>query len=314
MLRKKAMRKILVTTMSLFIILMLYFIPTTPNERVLNTNLELEYITGIGNNHIYLLNDDHYLVYTKILLDEKTVEAKLKMLLSNLTKQDTSKFPTGLHPTIPEGTKIEKIEVEENFVTIDFSKELLKVSSENEKRMIESIVHSVLDLEGITGLSIQVEGETLREYPHSKEKLPEIYTKDFSINQVFDIDHYQNTQKVVIYYLEQIENENYYVPVTKYVNDERDKIQIVVEELTSSYIYEPNLMSLAKEDVQLISHELEDELLVLNFNEALLQEGKIQEEVLYTFALSAFDNYDINTISFQVNGVEKAMVQTKDLP
>ena len=83
MLKKKALRKIFVTTSSVFIILMLYFIPTTSKEKVLNANLELEYITGIGNNHIYLVNDYNYLVRSRILLDEKTIEGKIKKLLAN---------------------------------------------------------------------------------------------------------------------------------------------------------------------------------------------------------------------------------------
>ena len=314
MLKKKALRKIVITTMSVFIIFMLYLIPTTKEERVLNANLELEYITGIGNHHIYLTNDYNYLVRSKILLDEKTQEGKIKKLLSNLTIQKTSKFPAGLHPTIPLGTTVKKIQIEGNFVLINFSKELLRVQEDKEKKMIESIVHSILDLDGLDTLTIQVEGETLKEYPNSKEKLPEIYTRNFALNQVFDLDHYQNAQKVVIYYLEQIDHENYYVPVTKYVNDERDKVQIVVEELTSSYIYEPNLMSLAKEDVELMNHEIDEDVLILDFNDALLQNGKIQEEVLYTFAMSCFDNYDINTISFRVNGKEQKLVQKKDMP
>ncbi len=303
-----------VTTVSIFIILVLYLIPSTSQERVLNTNLELEYITGIGNNHIYLANQDHYLVRSKIFLDEKSTEAKIKMLLSNLTQQETSKFPTGLEATLPKGTKVKKITVDENFVTINFSKEILQVKDDLEKCMIESIVHSVLDLKEITGLAIEVEGKPLQAYPNSKEKLPSIFTKSFEINAVFDLDTYQHAKKVVIYYVEQIQNENYYVPVTKYVSDERDKIQIVVEELTSSYIYEPNLMSFAKEDVSLMNFELNDDLLILNFNDALLQDGKIKEEVLYTLAMSAFDNYEINTVSFEVDGKEMMLVKESDLP
>ncbi len=314
MLKKKALRKIFVTTSSVFIILMLYFIPTTSKEKVLNANLELEYITGIGNNHIYLVNDYNYLVRSRILLDEKTIEGKIKKLLTNLTIQKTTKFPTGLHPTIPLDTKVKQITVEKNFVSINFSKELLRVQEDKEKKMIESIVHSVLDLEGLETLEIKVEGKILEKYPNSKEHLPLMYTKKFNLNEVFDIATYQKAQKVVIYYLEQIDDENYYVPVTKYVSDERDKVQIVVEELTSSYIYEPNLMSLAKEDVKLMNHEIDEDVLVLDFNKELLQDGQIKEEVLYTFALSCFDNYDINTISFRVEGKEQKLVQKKDLP
>lgn len=314
MLKRKAVRKMLVTTMSIFIIMVLYFIPTTSNERVLNTNLELEYITGIGNNHIYLTNDNNYLVRSKILLDEKTTEAKLKMLLSNLTIQETTKFPTGLHATIPLGTTIKSIQIEENHVLLNFSKEILRVQEDKEKRMIESIVYSVLDLKELTTLEIQVEGKNLEAYPNSKEKLPIIYDRNYGINQVFDLNSLQGSSKVVVYYLEQIQNENYYVPVTRYLTDDREKIQIIVDCLTSSYIYEPNLMSLAREDVSLMDYEINEDLFILNFNDALLQEDKIKEEVLYTIAMSVFANYDVNTVSFQINGVEKAYLQEKDIP
>ena len=56
MLRKKALRKILVTTVSLFIIMAIYLIPMA-EEKTIQTNLELEYITGLGNHSIYLLDE-----------------------------------------------------------------------------------------------------------------------------------------------------------------------------------------------------------------------------------------------------------------
>ena len=57
MLRKKALRKIFITTLSAFILLVVYSIPNmTKNDNAIRTNLEVEYITGIGTNNIYLLD------------------------------------------------------------------------------------------------------------------------------------------------------------------------------------------------------------------------------------------------------------------
>ena len=70
MLKKRALRKIFITTLTAFILLVLYSIPNiNKDEEVLKTNLEVEYITGIGTNNIYLLDKNNYLVKTKILLD-----------------------------------------------------------------------------------------------------------------------------------------------------------------------------------------------------------------------------------------------------
>ena len=48
---------------------MVYSIPNLYQDDALKTNLEVEYITGIGTNNIYLLDSNDYLVKTKILLD-----------------------------------------------------------------------------------------------------------------------------------------------------------------------------------------------------------------------------------------------------
>ena len=73
MLRTKALRKIFITTLTLFILLTVYTIPNTLNSNVLKTNLEVESATGLYTNNIYLLNSNNYLVKAKILLDSSKI-------------------------------------------------------------------------------------------------------------------------------------------------------------------------------------------------------------------------------------------------
>ena len=95
----------------------------------------------------------------------------------------------------------------------------------------------------------------------------------------------------------------YYVPVTKYVNDDREKVNIIVEELASSYIYESNLMSFLNSNVSLLEYEEKENIMSLNFNDYLFDgNDKVLEEVLYSIAYSVFDNYDVSMVSFEVNG------------
>ena len=51
MLRQKALRKIFITTLTMFIILTIYTIPTTQNIKVLRTNLEIKDITNLGTDN-----------------------------------------------------------------------------------------------------------------------------------------------------------------------------------------------------------------------------------------------------------------------
>lgn len=305
MLRTKAIRKIFLTTLTVFILLTVFTITNynNDNDNVLRTNLEIEDIAGLKTNVIYLLNDEGLLVQDRVLLDGSSVEEKIEKLLINLIEGSTCSFADGLSKVIPKGTIIKNVMVGNKYVTIDFSKELLNVSEEKEKSMITAIVYSVMDLDDFLGVSILVEGDNLEEYPNSKEKINKILDKSIGINKNYDITSFNNINKVVIYYLENINDNLYYVPVTKYVNDDREKVNIIVEELASSYIYESNLMSFLNSNVSLIEYEEKDNIMSLNFNDYLFDgNDKVLEEVLYSIAYSVFDNYDVSMVSFEVNG------------
>lgn len=168
--------------------------------------------------------------------------------------------------------------------------------------MIEAIIYSVTALPEIDGVTIQVEGETLKELAKTKKQLENPLTRDFGINKVYDITNRNGIQKVTIYYLNKISNNNYYVPVTKYLNDDREKIKIIIDNLASSYIYEENLMSYLSNKTNILDYKLEDDLFTLNLNEAVFGKGQILEEVEYTLKYSIFENYDVDKLCLKVNG------------
>lgn len=314
MIRTTALRKIFITTLTMFILLTIYTIPTTEDSNILRTNLEIEEVTSLSTNSIYLLNENGYLVKSRIILDSEDKEECITKILSNLIKREDSKFSNELRATIPEGTKVKEIIYGNKLVTIDFSKNFLEVDVAYEKQMIASIVYSIMDLGEITGVSILVEGETLSEYPNTHEKLPNILDKSIGINKKYLVNSRNNISKVVIYYLEDIDNEIYYVPVTKYVNDEREKIKIIVEELASNYIYENNLMSFLNNKVELLDYKEENNSLILNFNEYLFDHSdKVLEEVIYSISYSVFDNYEVDMVMFEVDGKTVEQIAKSDL-
>ena len=314
MLRTKAIRKIFMTTLSMFIILTVFSLSTLTEENVLRTNLEIEDITGIVTDNIYLLSENGYLVRKSILLDSDDVKEKINKALTNMIQHDENKYSNKLIGPIPKGTVINDIICGDDLITVDFSKELLDVSVGHEKHMISAIVYTIMDIASVNGVSIMIDGEVLKSYPNTGESLPSILDKSIGINKSYDITSRENVSKVVVYYLDNIEEELYYVPVTKYVNDSREKINIVVEELSSSYIYEENLMSFLNSKAQLLDYSLEDDVLFLNFNEYLFDSNDIiLEEVLYCISYSAFDNYDISMVMFEVNGEEVNHVLKSEL-
>ena len=302
MLKSRAIRKIFITTLSLFIFLVVYSLPTLDNSYVLKTNLEIESTTGLATDNIYLLNDDGFLVKSRVLLEGTTLEDRIVEVLDQLTVRDENHFPKGLFPYIPKGTKVLNILHGEGKVTVDFSHEFLNMDVYTEKQIISGVVFSILDLGDVEEVIILVEGEVLREYPNTKEGLSSPLTKNIGINQEYNLTSRDDISKVVIYYLSRINDEMYYVPVTKYLNDSRDKIKIIIDELSTSYIYEPNLMSFLHSQVELLDYYEQENVLFLNFNKFLFDsDDKVLEEVLYSISYSVFDNYDVSMVMFEVN-------------
>ena len=302
MLKSKAIRKIFITTLSLFVLLVAYSLPSLEDSYTLKTNLEIESATGLATDNIYLLNSDGYLVKSRILLESSDLEKKIREILGQLTVQDDNYFPKGLFPYIPKNTKILNVLCGEKQVSIDFSKEFLDMSVDLEKQIISGIVYSILDLDDINEVILLVEGQVLKEYPDTHEELLSPLTRDIGINKEYHITSRNDISKVVVYYLSEIDDDLYYVPVTKYVNDERDKIKIIIDELSSSYIYEANLMSFLHSNVELLDYYEQENVLFLNFNDYLFDStDKVLEEVLYSIAYSVFANYDVSTVMFEVN-------------
>ncbi len=306
MLKKKALRKIFVTTLTAFVLLVVYSIPNLYQDDALKTNLEVEYITGIGTNNIYLLDSNDYLVKTKILLDSTSKEEQVKKLIKNLTINNNSKFPNGLEATIPENTKLLEVYYDEHYLTLNFNNKLIKDEEKLEK-IIESIVYSVMDLGQIDGVIIEVNGETIDGYN-------KVLDRNIGINKSYDIKSRNDINKVVIYYLEQLDGVNYYVPVTKYLNDSDEKIKIIIDELTASYIYEPNLMSFLNSNTKLLDYKEAENVMTINFNNAIFDgDNKILEEVTYTLAYSVFANYDVAQVMINVDGKNIETVGLDDL-
>ena len=87
-----------------------------------------------------------------------------------------------LQKTIPEGTKINKIEKEGEILIIDFSEEFISNHSggENEEKLtIESIVKTVTELTEINGIKIKIDGEENKKFKDGKIEFNKIFNRDF---------------------------------------------------------------------------------------------------------------------------------------
>ena len=311
MLRKKALRKIFITSLSVFILTVVYLIPYT-SEKVKEVGLEVEYTTGMYTNTIYLLNNDNLLVKSKILLDKKTTIEKVKQIVDTLTNNKTNFIPAGLSSLLNKDVVLKDVKVYEDIVHLNFNKNFLNLKKDKTEKTIESLLFSITDLDGINGICIKVEDKVLEEL--NGIKLSPVLTRKFGVNKSYDIKDRNNIDKVVLYYLTKIEDNTYYVPITKYINNKEDKIEVIIKNLTSNYIYEPNLISVLNQNAKLLNYEINSDMVILNFDDSIYNKNKeIAEEVFYTLGYSIYDNYNIKTVVYKVNGKEIEKKSIKEL-
>ena len=78
----------------------------------------------------------------------------------------------------PDGTKVNNVEIKEGIVYIDFSKEFIneqKLGEEQEKKIINSILKTLLELSEVNGIKILVDGEENMCFPDEAVKFNEIF-------------------------------------------------------------------------------------------------------------------------------------------
>lgn len=308
MIKKSSIRRICVATLTLFILLIIYFFPS--NDTVIKEHLS--YITK-DEMPIFLVDNSDYVARTSIVKNSSETIEQIKEIIEALTKntKKTSYIRDGFKPIIPEGTKILDLKLEENILTINFSKELLNVVHCDEQKMIEAIIYSLTEIKDIKKIKILVEGKPLTNLPNSNKKLPEYLDKSYGINKIYNIDSIKETTKTTIYYLSKNKDYYYYVPVTKVSNEKTERVEIIIKELKSTPIYHTNLISYLAASANMTNYELLESTISLSFNNYLIanmKEEDILEEVKYSIALSIRDTYGINEVIFNIPDTENTKI------
>ena len=316
MLKRFYRKKLTLCILVLFALFLIYIIPE--NKEKLNIKEELTYVDSkVKTADIFLLDSNNYLSNTKIVINEKKEDKIINELISALIidgiKQDS--IPNGFKAIIPANTQILDLKIDDDLVKINFSDELLNCKEENEIKIIEAIVYTITSIDKFKNVMIYLNNDLLTYLPKSKITLPTTLNRSIGINKEYNIINLNDINKTTIYYISKFNDLEYYVPVTKINNDKRDKIEIIIDELSSNNVYKTNLMSYLNSNTRLISVSENSNELSLDFNNAIfndINDKQILEEVIYTISKSVMDNYNVNSVIFNVDNEEiyKSVIKT----
>lgn len=309
MIKKYLINKISVTTMCILLLTMFYLIPTANIQpQIDKENLNAK------EKVVYLLDNDSYISKVKYFFDDKTLEEEIKNRLEIL-KNGLETIDI-FYPLIPVNTKINSIKVEKNSVYIDFSKEILNVDEYLEESMIEAIVYTLSEINGIEKIYMKVEGKELKQLPNSRKNIPYPLTRSIGINKNYNLENLKDIEKTTVVFSKKQENIHYYVPITMINNNSDDKIKIIIEELKSSIHSQNELNGLINDKLILEDYSIENKTMSLVFNEYIfenLEQNLISEEVKNVISESIFENYDINEIVLNTKD-QKNIIKIKETP
>lgn len=142
-----------------------------PEEEISNTQLRQTIIT------LYFMNKEKGELEPEarqidaILLLENPYEVLVNMLIEGPKNEN-------LIGIIPQGTKINNIEIKDGIVSIDFSDNFIKeqtLGETQEKMIINSILKTLVELSEVNGIKILINGEENSCFPDEAVKFNEVF-------------------------------------------------------------------------------------------------------------------------------------------
>lgn len=300
MIISKIINKLFKMTLIMFLLLSVFTLINYNPEKILRTNIEIKNIEEVPKTEIYLLSNNNYLVEANIYLESNSVEEKAKKIIDYL-KINNPKLPNGLNGYILNSVVVNKINFEDNNLRISFSKEFIDI--ENKDLVISGLVYSLTKIPNVNTVEILVEDSYLGDYNYK-------LNKDIGINKEYLLTNRNDIKQVTIYYYTKINNIEYLTPVTKYVNDEREKVEIIIEELSNNV--PDNLVGYLSDKINLLEFQEDNNLMVLNFDDEFKTSNDIiNQKTMNLIAKSVFENYDLNLVFFQENNKKIDYIKKK---
>lgn len=288
------MKKIFLITLSIFLIICFCTIPKIEKEKTLRANMLLEDSIGFANQKVYLLNNNNYFVEVDVFLNPIDQDYPIQSIFNTL-KISNNSLPLTFSGYIPADVELLNYQVVDSVLYLNLSKEF--DNYDNKDFILSGLVHSYLINNNYLKVSISIDSV-----------LRGVYDSNYPINEEGSFTSRRDIDKVVVYYIDSFDNNHYYVPIFKYMNDDRDKICIILDELKDNI---PNsLVSYIDDDLELLDSKIENDVLILSFNSSLLNDKK--EENIKLISSSVFQNYDVSAVLFQVNDkIEEIVTKPK---
>ena len=145
----------------------------TPQEEITDEQMRQTIVS------LYFKNDNGLIPEARLIDVKELINNPYEKIVTMLIEGPKNE---NLQKTIPEGTKINKIEKQGETLIIDFSQEFISnhVGGEQEEKLtLQSIVKTVTELTEINEVKIKINGEENKEFQDGKIKFDQTFNREF---------------------------------------------------------------------------------------------------------------------------------------
>ncbi|ALA54427.1 GerMN domain-containing protein [Shouchella clausii] len=285
---------------------------TTPDEAA----------ESLNQRELYLI-DSNGLVVPQTLTLPKT-DSVMKQALEYLVEGGPINdiLPNGFRAVLPAGTEVDIDHLkEEKLAIVNFSSEFNDYNLADEKQIFEAVTWTLTQFPDVEEVKVEVNGYELDKMPQSEKPLVGNLSRADGINvDTSEVVDFTNSTDITLYFLGANDEDTYYVPVTKRVENVDNELEAAINELIDGPSLMTNLLTEMSGDVELLNEpKLQNGEVVLDFNEAIqsANEGSaIPTSVLESLALTLTEQGGIEKVSIQVNGeagVNEAGIEVEEV-
>lgn len=219
---------------------------------------------------------------------EGIAKSAIKCLIDNEENRNALKT-YGLEPVLPQGTEVQGINISGGIASIDFNNNILSYKDKDqEKRIISSIVYTLTEFNTINGVILLVNGYEQKNLKYGNNGSG-ILSRDNVLINSEKVNADSRLKKLDVYFYKYINDKEYILPVSmEYAGVDQKEIPGEMVRLFSKKFDKEQLYSQLPENVGLLSWEIKDKVLILNFNNAITKyggtarENGILKQILYT--------------------------------
>ncbi len=131
MLIKMVKKRTFLILSSLIILLIVYLFPTKKEDKTYIQNENTDF------SIIYLIDQNNLLSRVSVVTKNTNIDNQIKEITEYLTDGSNKKdyLSDGFKPVIPKGTKLLYFKIDDGLLTLNFSKKLLTINEEDEKKI-----------------------------------------------------------------------------------------------------------------------------------------------------------------------------------